>query len=697
MDCQEDVRSLDILRSRVLGDNAVSIQTKNMLLDYYGALLRLEKQFPISSNPGEVNILFQWHDAFEYADLTELHSINLEQAAILFNVGALTSQLGYEMAKGGSESLVDAAKLFQEAAGVFVHLKDTIMPNIGGKCSTDLSPKCLELVSNVMLVQAQECKLEKATLAKFHHVALAGYAKYASDVCADIACLLASQELKDHFEKGWKYLFKVKELYYEGLAYLHQSEAIQKVITDPVQLVKAEVAYLRQAYDCLRKAEREASNTKEGVKKAVKELYTKTLGKLEDREEYLFDICGLRSVPDLTELHPIKVRSLVEVMTPQYLNSCSTSIMFLGIIPESATTRWSQYTDMVDKLIREQTDILAAATDEARLTTREMDLPESLRALKPGHVDSVPEKVKTEIERIQKAGGYKHLLEMFEQLSATKVIVSQSLNDCEKNIRFLEDKACTSKEKIGSFHTSKTRYFTNFFEAQQADLCTKNLLEQNKVDLLELRLETIAALMPQLDSPILTIDDVEPGEAVSVLHSCLETLNRLSKNRASLEEGLRKAKRNDDVRELLLQMPESSAADMEYFKPRLTEIYGAWIDAISENTAKQKHVLVAMRESHKIFKRSFDFDTWEKKRNEVGDRVWEKIEVYRSLEHSLQQGLSFYLDLQDAISDLIRDVRSECTGGASSMYSDNGATSQFGRLALDQEQEYSGSNPMFRR
>lgn len=44
----------------------------------------------------------------------------------------------------------------------------------------------------------------------------------------------------------------------------------------------------------------------------------------------------------------------------------------------------SKYTEMVDSLIREQMDALAAASDEARLKLREWELPECLQVLPTG-------------------------------------------------------------------------------------------------------------------------------------------------------------------------------------------------------------------------------------------------------------------------------------------------------------------------
>jgi programmed cell death 6-interacting protein len=53
--------------------------------------------------------------------------------------------------------------------------------------------------------------------------------------------------------------------------------------------------------------------------------------------------------------------------------------LFREVIPDGSAKALSKYTDMVDALIRDQNDRLAAASDDARLRLREWDLPDCLQ------------------------------------------------------------------------------------------------------------------------------------------------------------------------------------------------------------------------------------------------------------------------------------------------------------------------------
>ena len=58
----------------------------------------------------------------------------------------------------------------------------------------------------------------------------------------------------------------------------------------------------------------------------------------------------------------------------------SGETLFSKIVPESGFKALSKYTELVDAIIREETDVLASASDEARLALTEMELPELLFA-----------------------------------------------------------------------------------------------------------------------------------------------------------------------------------------------------------------------------------------------------------------------------------------------------------------------------
>ena len=49
-----------------------------------------------------------------------------ERFCVLFNIGALLSQLAAQNAVAGDDDLKIAAKYFQQSAGVYSHLKDQV-------------------------------------------------------------------------------------------------------------------------------------------------------------------------------------------------------------------------------------------------------------------------------------------------------------------------------------------------------------------------------------------------------------------------------------------------------------------------------------------------------------------------------------------------------------------------------------------
>lgn len=65
-------------------------------------------------------------------------------------------------------------------------------------------------------------------------------------------------------------------------------------------------------------------------------------------------------------------------MPPAQLDA-SNEDLFREVIPEGSARAVSKYSESVDAVIREQTDRLAAASDDARLRLREWDLPDCLQ------------------------------------------------------------------------------------------------------------------------------------------------------------------------------------------------------------------------------------------------------------------------------------------------------------------------------
>ena len=89
-----------------------------------------------------------------------------EKCCTLFNVGALLSQIACSQNLGADDGLKTAAKYFQQAAGIYSHLKDTVYPQLQTLPTADMSVDCLGALSAIMVAQAQDCFYQKASAGK---------------------------------------------------------------------------------------------------------------------------------------------------------------------------------------------------------------------------------------------------------------------------------------------------------------------------------------------------------------------------------------------------------------------------------------------------------------------------------------------------------------------------------------------------
>ncbi|TRY67905.1 hypothetical protein TCAL_03284 [Tigriopus californicus] len=130
----------------------------NAVATYYDQLASLEQKIPAH----EVQIPFKWRDAFDRGSLfggkisLTISSLSYEKACVLFNVAAMASAHAAEQNFDTPEGLQKALKRLQLAAGIFQYLKDSVVGLIQQDPTPDLEPDTLNVLSDLMLAQAQE-------------------------------------------------------------------------------------------------------------------------------------------------------------------------------------------------------------------------------------------------------------------------------------------------------------------------------------------------------------------------------------------------------------------------------------------------------------------------------------------------------------------------------------------------------------
>ena len=163
----DDLETLKQLRSDVErhSDPSSLAARRDLLQSYFRALCLVETRFPISPDKDHVNaITFVWHDAFKGKQKASQQNIHLEKAAVLFNLGAVHSQIGLSHDRSTVDGRRLASHAFIAAAGAFAFLRDNAATkaSIGSSTTVDLSVECAGMLERLMLAQAQECVFENS-------------------------------------------------------------------------------------------------------------------------------------------------------------------------------------------------------------------------------------------------------------------------------------------------------------------------------------------------------------------------------------------------------------------------------------------------------------------------------------------------------------------------------------------------------
>ncbi|XP_065569977.1 rhophilin-2-B-like [Artemia franciscana] len=129
----------------------------SLLYEYYNQLYFVERRFFPSDR--SLGVFFEWYDSLTGIPSAQ-RTVAFEKACVLFNLGALHTQIGVRQDRRTGPGLDAAADSFLRAAAIFKY----ILENFTNAPSMDLAAEMLEALVLLMLAQARECLFEKLSL-----------------------------------------------------------------------------------------------------------------------------------------------------------------------------------------------------------------------------------------------------------------------------------------------------------------------------------------------------------------------------------------------------------------------------------------------------------------------------------------------------------------------------------------------------
>ncbi|XP_045191422.1 rhophilin-2-B-like [Mercenaria mercenaria] len=241
----QDLQELRLaLRTPQRNDSGVEL-----LMEYYNQLYFLEKRFFPADR--KIPIMFHWYDSLTGVPNIQ-KTLTFEKGCVMFNIGALFTQIACKQDRLTKSGLSQAIKYFELAGGAFRYLHN----HFSHAPSMDMQPQTLTMLVQLMMSQAQECVYESLTL----HGVSQGILQYSyaaqeasmvSQMYRDTQQLMSTEQVKDYIPYSWLSMAQVKAEYYNALA----NHLISDALLDQPDSINAD--RVREMVQCL-------SNQEEG-------------------------------------------------------------------------------------------------------------------------------------------------------------------------------------------------------------------------------------------------------------------------------------------------------------------------------------------------------------------------------------------------------------------------------------------------
>ncbi|KAI8643367.1 BRO1-like domain-containing protein [Parasitella parasitica] len=450
---KEETQSFNRLRQDIRGAGK-DFTGRDLLYRYFGQLELLDLRFPVDEK--HVKVLFNWYDAFSNRAISQ-YSLAFEKASIIFNEAATLSAIASSQNRAEADGRKKAFHYFQASAGMFQYINDNFLH----APSEDLSRETVNMLSELMLAQAQECFLESSIREKSKDGLIAKLASHAAWVYGNLIDSLGDAVNRSvGIDKSWTVLCQVKQKYYCALAQEHKAATC---------LAEAKYGECAGRYAAAESAAKEAaklannlhsalvsSNHANGTissegSNAIQELCKNMSANCAEKSSTANrdnDLIYHDSVPQECILTPIdrlkavKAIPIAELYGPDEMKRVIGADIFSKLIPISVHESASLYSEEIAKLLRSENERCDIAKAELIASLDYMKLPGSLAKFKQqrqmnSSLDdyaSPPSDVKSWADQIAAEERRLPVPELWNTLNSLKTKARQTLDEASLNL-----------------------------------------------------------------------------------------------------------------------------------------------------------------------------------------------------------------------------------------------------------------------
>ncbi|KAG8442685.1 hypothetical protein GDO86_011469 [Hymenochirus boettgeri] len=629
---------------RPLDKHDSSLET---VMRYYDQLCSIEPKFPFTES--QLCLTFTWKDAFDKGSIfggsvkLALPSLGYEKTCVLFNIGALASQIACEQNLDNDEALKAASKYYQLASGAFSHIKDTVLSSLNRDPTVDISPDTVGTLSLIMLAQAQEVFFLKATRDKMKDALIAKLANQAADYYGDA---FKQCQYKDTLSKEVFPILAAKHCIMQAHAEYHQA-----VLAKQQKKFGEEIGRLQHASDLVKTV---SSRYDEYINvKDLADKINRALTAAKKDNDFIYH----DRVPDLKDLESIGKASLVKPTPINIPLSQKFSDLFEKMVPLAVQQCLNVYNQRKAELINTTIAQMRDATTFVNGVLASLNLPAAIEDVSG---DSIPQSILQKSKAIIQQGGIQTIDQLIRDLPE---LLQRNKEILEESLKFLDEEEATDNDLKSKFkdrwqrtpsielykplRTEGDSFRGVLDRAIGADAVVKERYQTHR--------EAIAILCKPETELNAAIPSANPAktlqgsEVVSTLKSLLNMLDEVKKGREQLENDI-KSVNFDMTTKFLTALAQDGAVNEEAISvTELDRIYGSYTHKVQENLKKQEDIINNIQSSHQEFSKMKQTNSEANLREEVLKNLAVGHDNYIELVANLREGTKFYNDLTEIL------------------------------------------------
>ncbi|GJQ69171.1 putative programmed cell death 6-interacting protein [Trypoxylus dichotomus] len=627
----------------------------DVVYSYYDQLVSLEQKIP----PQEIQIPFKWRDAFDKGSIfgskssLTIASLSYEKICILFNIAALQSAVASSQSTENDEALKLAAKLLQAAAGIYNHLKSTVMLQIQQDPTEDLNPDTLGALSSLMLAQAQEMFVQKAIHDNMKDSIVAKLAQQCEELYADCLKIFQRDTLKALWDKDWIPLIAGKQAAMRATALYYQS-----LVCKNDKAVGKEIAYLEH---CIELFKASAQRSGRNLYSDISIKAQRNLAEAKKDNDFIYH----ERVPDIKTLDPIGKAQPAKLLPVTHPMSRNYRDLFSELVPVVVHQAMAAYDLRKSEITQTEIGRLRESTQVLNSVLASLNLP---AAIEVTDGDGLPPSMLEKAEKVKELGGISELEKLIndlpELLKRNKDILDESdrmLNEekqADESLRqqFKEKWTRTPSDKLTEmFRSNSAKYREIITNAEKADKIVRDKLAANRegIVLLSGSNSDLQGSVPSGNG-----GTVSNSSAVNTLRQLMDEVDTIKAERDAIEQELTSATLDMKSKFLSALANDGSINEPALSVESLGQVFGPLQKQVKESIEKQEGLLERIQITNNEFVQERGATTGG--REQMMCRLANAYDAFRDINNNVKEGTKFYNDLTQILVSAQNKISDYC-------------------------------------